>query len=77
MDNTIISFLPLMFVLGFAIVLAIPYWKICDRTGLSKWMLLALLIRIIGWFVPWFIAFSRWPKVDGTRNTWEARFENK
>jgi hypothetical protein len=42
----------------------IPYWRICSRTGLSKWMLLALLVPFLGWLIPWFIAFAKWPKLD-------------
>jgi hypothetical protein len=68
-DNPGTGFLWLAIVLLFTVAWLIPYWRICSRTGLSKWMLLALLIPILGWFIPWFIAFSKWPKLNPPRHT--------
>jgi hypothetical protein len=68
MQSGILGFLPLLLLIGAVVIWAIPYWVICSRTGLSKWMLLALMVPILGWFLPWFIAFSKWPKIDPTRD---------
>jgi hypothetical protein len=45
--------------------MAIPIWKICDRTGLSKWLAL-LAVPLVGAAVPWIIAFSKWPKLSSS-----------
>jgi hypothetical protein len=53
----------LLFLVGLGVALAIPYWKICDRTGMSKWLLVLVFIPLVNLTVPWVIAFSNWPKV--------------
>jgi hypothetical protein len=53
--------------LGVGALAAIPYWRICSRTGLSKWTVLVLFIPILGLLVPWIIAFSDWPAVKPMR----------
>lgn len=48
-----------MLVIG--IVVAIPAWRICQRTGYPGWMGLLILIPVINLFLLYFIAFSEWP----------------
>jgi hypothetical protein len=65
--NALLSFLPLVMLLGIAVVTAIPYWRICERTGLSKGLVAVIFIPAIGWFILlWIIAFSKWPNVAPT-----------
>jgi hypothetical protein len=54
--------------LGVGVLAAVPYWKICSRTGLSKWTVLVLFIPIVGLLMPWIIAFSDWPAVRPVRS---------
>jgi hypothetical protein len=43
------------------LIFAIPFWKILDRTGLSKAWVLALLLPGLGVFILWLvIARSQW-----------------
>ena len=57
-----VGLFPLLIFVIFPVIWVIPNWRICSRTGLSKWLLLMLLIPVVGWFFPWFIAFLKWPK---------------
>jgi hypothetical protein len=42
-------------------LLGLPYWRICNRTGLSKGVAIIALIPILNLCVPWIIAYSDWP----------------
>jgi hypothetical protein len=42
---------------------AIPYWKICERTGLSKGIVVFIFIPFVSLLVPWIVGFSEWPKL--------------
>jgi energy-converting hydrogenase Eha subunit B len=44
-----------------AIVVVIPAWRICQRTGYSGWMGILILIPIVNLVVLYLIAFSDWP----------------
>ncbi|WP_372987754.1 hypothetical protein [Marinobacter sp.] len=48
-----------MLVIG--IVVVIPAWRICQRTGYPGWMGILILIPVINLFLLYFIAFSEWP----------------
>lgn len=62
MDNNSLSFLFFLFLVGIAAIGAIPYWRICSRTGLSKGLIAVLFIPFFGWAVfAWIVAFSDWP----------------
>ena len=52
----------LLFLIVMVVVTAVPYWKICDRTGLSKALAVLTIIPVAGLVVPWIIALSNWPK---------------
>jgi hypothetical protein len=64
-NNTFIGFLPLIMLFGIVAIMAIPYWRICSRTGLSMGLVAILFIPGVGWFVLlWIVAFSKWPNVS-------------
>jgi len=48
-----------MLVIG--IVVVIPAWRICQRTGYPGWMGVLILIPIVNLVLLYFIAFSDWP----------------
>jgi hypothetical protein len=60
--STIQAMVGFSLMIALAAMMAIPFWKICDRTGLSKYLVLLIFIPLIGWSVPWIIALSDWPK---------------
>jgi hypothetical protein len=62
--NALIGFLPLILLVSTVAVLAIPYWRICGRTGLHRALVAILFIPVVGWaLLAWIIAFSDWPLV--------------
>jgi hypothetical protein len=45
----------------------IPFWRICDRVGLSPWLSLLLLIPLANIVFIYYLAFADWPgRRDGT-----------
>jgi len=44
-----------------AIIVVIPAWRICQRTGYPGWMGILILVPVINLFLLYFIAFSEWP----------------
>ncbi len=44
-----------------AIVVVIPAWRICQRTGYPGWMGVLILIPIVNLVLLYFIAFADWP----------------
>lgn len=44
-----------------AILVVIPAWRICQRTGYPGWLGLLVLIPIANLLFFYFIAFSAWP----------------
>ncbi|MFO7527506.1 MAG: hypothetical protein R6W86_01690 [Marinobacter sp.] len=50
-----------LWMLVIAIVVVIPAWRICQRTGYPGWMGLLILIPVINLFLLYFLAFSEWP----------------
>ena len=50
-----------LWMLVIAIVVVIPAWRICQRTGYPGWMGVLILIPIVNLVLLYFIAFSDWP----------------
>lgn len=44
-----------------AIVVVVPVWRICRRTGYPGWLGLLMLIPIVNLLLLYFIAFADWP----------------
>lgn len=74
MDTSTVRLLFGVLGLLFLVAMAVPYWRICQRTGLSRGLAVLIVVPIVGALVPWIIAFSNWPKVpprpqpNGPRN---------
>ena len=49
-----------------AIIAIIPFWRICDRVGLSPWLSLLLLIPIVNIIFVYYVAFTDWPSQRGS-----------
>ncbi|KKN78576.1 hypothetical protein LCGC14_0348680 [marine sediment metagenome] len=56
-----------LWMLMFAIVVVIPVWRICQRTGYPGWLGVQILIPIANLVLLYFIAFSSWT-TDKMRN---------
>jgi hypothetical protein len=56
-----------LWMLIFAIVVVIPVWRICQRTGYPGWLGILILIPIANLVLLYFIAFSNWT-ADRMRN---------
>lgn len=44
-----------------AVVVVIPFWRICTRVGYSPWLSLLILLPLINIVFIYFLAFSEWP----------------
>jgi hypothetical protein len=49
-----------------AIIAIIPFWRICDRVGLSPWLSLLLLIPLANIIFVYYVAFAEWPSRRGS-----------
>ena len=49
-----------------AIIAIIPFWRICDRVGLSPWLSLLLLIPLANIIFIYYVAFADWPSRRGS-----------
>ena len=49
-----------------AIVLIIPYWRICQRIGWSPWLSLLMALPLVNLIFIYVLAFSNWPSQKGT-----------
>lgn len=49
-----------------AIIVIIPFWRICKRVGWSPWLSLLWLIPFVGVVFLYILAFSEWPSARGT-----------
>lgn len=47
--------------LAIAVVVVIPAWRICQRTGFPAWLGLLILVPIANLFLLYLIAFADWP----------------
>ena len=43
-----------------AIIVVIPFWRICERLGYSPWLSLLWVVPLLGIIYTYFLAFSAW-----------------
>ncbi len=66
----ILAFIPILILIGIAIVL-IPSWFICKKAGFSPWLSLLCLIPSLGTLVLLYIlAFSDWKVAPVVAQAW-------
>ena len=44
-----------------AILIVIPFWRICKRVGHSEWLSLLLLVPLVNIIFVYWLAFGDWP----------------
>ncbi len=49
-----------LWMLVIAVIVVIPAWRICQRTGYPGWMGLLILVPLVNLFLLYFLAFSKW-----------------
>ncbi|MBC7185087.1 MAG: hypothetical protein H5U30_16135 [Marinobacter sp.] len=57
-----------LWMLVIAVVVVIPAWRICQRTGYPGWMGILILLPIANLVLLYLLAFGEWPserKTDG------------
>ncbi len=69
-DNFLLSLLPLAII---GLLTVPPYWRIWKKTGNSKWWGLLMFIPLINIGMAWFLAYKRWPAVDGIASDPETK----
>ena len=47
------------------IIAIIPFWRICERAGLSPWLSLLLFIPLVNIIFVYYVAFAEWPSQRG------------
>ena len=57
-------FLFLIWAAGIAIFI-IPFWKIYEKAGFSKWLSLLIIVPVVNLIVLYVVAFSTWPAHRG------------
>jgi len=45
----------------FAAIAVVPFWRICNRIGLSPWLSLLILVPIANVIFIYYVAFGEWP----------------
>lgn len=50
-----------LWMLVVAVVVVIPVWRICRRTGYPGWLGILILIPVANLLFLYFLAFSDWP----------------
>lgn len=50
-----------LWMLVVAVLVVIPAWRICQRTGYPGWLGVLVLIPIVNLLFFYFIAFATWP----------------
>ena len=48
------------------ILVIIPFWRICERAGLSPWLSLLLFIPLVNVIFVYYVAFAEWPSQRGS-----------
>jgi hypothetical protein len=48
------------FVLIFAVIGLVPYWKIFSKAGFSGWLSILMLVPLVNLVVLYLVAFSNW-----------------
>jgi hypothetical protein len=49
-----------------AIVVIIPFWRLCQRAGYSPWLSLLMALPLVNLIFLYVLAFSNWPSQKGT-----------
>jgi len=49
-----------------AIVVIIPFWRLCQRAGYSPWLSLLMALPLVNLVFLYVLAFSNWPSQKGT-----------
>lgn len=55
--------LHLVWMLVMAVIVVIPFWRICGKAGYSGWLSLLILIPVVNLLLLYFLAFSEWPSL--------------
>ena len=50
-----------LWMLVFAVLVVIPVWRICQRTGYPGWLGILMLVPIANLLFLYFLAFAGWP----------------
>lgn len=45
----------------FAIIIVIPFWRICQKAGYAGWLSLLVLIPLANIIFIYFLGFAEWP----------------
>ena len=54
-----------IWMLVMALIVVVPFWRICIKAGYSGWLSLLILIPIANLVLLYFLAFSNWPAQRG------------
>ncbi len=46
----------------FAAIIVLPFWKIYEKAGFSKWLSLLMIVPLVNLALLYFVAFARWPR---------------
>lgn len=52
-----------------AIIVIIPFWRICKRVGYSPWLSLLIALPLVNLIFLYVLAFGDWPSQKGTVTT--------
>ncbi len=55
----------LLFVVAGIAIFIIPFWKIYEKAGFSKWLSLLMILPVVNLIVLYVVAFSTWPAHRG------------
>ena len=58
-----------------ALILIIPYWKIFQKAGFSKWLALLMIVPFVNLITLYCVAFIKWPALESQNP--EASFVDK
>ena len=47
-----------------AVLIIIPFWKICSKAGFPSALSLLMLLPFVNVILPFYIAFAQWPSLD-------------
>jgi predicted neutral ceramidase superfamily lipid hydrolase len=59
-------FMP-FFILGFVVLMIIPYWMIWKKAGFSPWFSLLMFVPLVNFIMLYVLAFSEWKVVPITQ----------
>jgi len=49
-----------------ALIVIIPFWRICKRVGYSPWLSLLIALPLVNLIFLYILAFAQWPSQKGT-----------